>query len=509
MPDIGLGSWPYRRARITPDAPAIEQAGRSYTYRELAERVDALAAGLAARGVARGDRVAYLGANDIAAFETFFAAGRLGAVFVPLNTRLAPPEIRYLVDDSGVRALVFRPEVRDLVAAAASDVGVLVAVDGGEVPGALAYEDLIAAGRDAEREPGEVSLDDDALILYTSGTTGHPKGAVLTHGNITFNTMNQLAHTDVRSSDRVLCSAPIFHVVGLGQVTLPTLFKGGTIVVAPKFDAASALEMVAELGITAFAAVPTMLQMMCDAPSFATADLGPLRYVVYGGSSVLARVVDAWLGRGIDILQGYGMTEAAPGVLLAAPDGVAGHPLSPGVPHFFTDVALLAADGSVAPDGTGELLVRGPNVFRGYHHREAESAHAFTDGWFRSGDVVRLETDGWGYVVDRVKDMIISGGENVYPAEVEAAIAAMPSVLDCAVVGVPDERWGEVGYAVVVPRPGAALTTDDVLAHLDGRLARYKVPKYVRLVTDLPRNATGKVLKTSLREAARTWTMQV
>lgn len=514
MSDLGLGSWPMRRARITPDATVIEQADRSYSARELAARVDALAAGLAARGLCRGDRVAYLGANDIAAFETFFAAGRLGAVFVPLNTRLAAPEIAALLDDCGARALVVRPEVGELVADALSagpGVELLVAVDGADGPGAVGYESLVAEGRDGDRASPfagtEVALDDDALILYTSGTTGRPKGAVLTHGNITFNTMNQLAHTDVRSSDRVLCSAPVFHVVGLGQVTLPTLFTGGTIVVAPRFDAATVLELVPRLGITAFAAVPTMLQMMCDAPSFAEADLSCLRYVVYGGSPVLARVAAAWTARGIDLVQGYGMTEAAPGVLLAVPEGVAGHPVSPGVPHFFTDVALRTPDGSIVPPpGTGELLVRGPNVFRGYDGRPDDTARAFEDGWFRSGDVVRLDPDGWGHVVDRVKDMIISGGENIYPAEVEAAIAAMPDVLDCAVVGVPDDRWGEVGFALVVARPDARITTADVLAHLDGRLARFKAPKYVRQVSDLPRNATGKVLKTRLREQALAWT---
>ncbi|MGH3743576.1 MAG: AMP-binding protein, partial [Mycobacteriales bacterium] len=404
MSDLGLGSWPARRARISPDAPAIQQGDRSLAYRELAARVDALAAGLAARGLRPGDRVAYLGPNDIAAFETFFAAGRLGAVFVPLNSRLSAPEIGYLLSDSGARALVHRPEVRDLVAdalAAGPRVGLLVGADAADGLGDVDYEGLIGErlgeASPAFGGPDEVALDDDALILYTSGTTGRPKGAVLTHGNITFNTMNQLAHTDVRSSDRVLCSAPVFHVVGLGQVTLPTLFKGGTIVVAPKFDAATVLEMVPRLGITAFAAVPTMLQMMCDAPSFADADLRSLRYVVYGGSPVLARVAEAWMGRGIDLVQGYGMTEAAPGVLQSVPDGVAAHQLSPGVPQFFTDVALLTSDGSVVPPpGTGELLVRGPNVFRGYDNRPDDTARAFEDGWFRSGDVVRLDPDGWG-----------------------------------------------------------------------------------------------------------------
>jgi fatty-acyl-CoA synthase len=512
--DIGLGSWPARRARIDPAAIALRQGPRALSYLDLARRVDTLAGSLATLGIGRGGKIGYLGPNDIATFETMFAAGRLGAVFVPLNIRLAAAEITALLADCGARVLVFGPETAALAAAAApgSPVTDLIALD--PATGGLDYQALATpppgsppeatwpGGGRAGRELAEVGLDDPAVLLYTSGTTGRPKGALLTHGNITFNTVNQLATTDVLASDVVLCSAPLFHVAGLGQVTLPTLFKGGTLVALPRFEPAAVLRLIPELGVTAFPAVPTMLQMLADDPGFAAADLSSLRYIVYGGSPVLARVARAWADRGVSLLQGYGMTEAAPGVLLSAPAGAAGRVLSAGVPQFFTDLALLGPDGITAPPGTGELLARGPNVFPGYLNRPAESAAALAGGWLHTGDVVRMDPDGWGYVVGRVKDMIISGGENIYPAEVESAIAEMPGVADCAVVGVPDEQWGEVGFAVVVPRDGAAVDPAAVRAQLAPRLARYKIPKYIRIAGQLPRTSTGKVIKAALREMA-------
>jgi fatty-acyl-CoA synthase len=242
--------------------------------------------------------------------------------------------------------------------------------------------------------------------------------------------------------------------------------------------------------------------MMCEHPDWEAADLSSLRFVIYGGSPILEHVARDWQRRGVVLQQGYGMTEAAPGVFMALADGATSRPVSAGVPHFFTDVGLDLAEGESEP-GQGELLVRGPNVFSGYWNRPEETAQVLTDGWFRSGDVVRIDDDGWAYVLDRVKDLIISGGENIYPAEVEAVIAELADVSAAAVVAVPDPRWGEVGCAYVVVRPGADLDELALRAHLDQRLARYKIPRYVEFREELPTNATGKVLRASLREQAR------
>ncbi|GGU17019.1 acyl-CoA synthetase [Lentzea flava] len=484
----GVGSWPARRARISPHRTALVQGDRTLTYAGLAHRADRLAAALTRLGVRRGDRVAYLGVNDITVFETLFATALCGAIFVPLNHRLSGTEIAYMLADSGASLLVHSADADSLVAAA------------GPLPPVLRTADFDTVAGD-EPPGAEVTFDDPCLLLYTSGTTGKPKAAVLTHGNLTWNTVNQLAHFDVLSTDRALCIAPLFHCVGLGQITLPTLFKGGSVEPVAKFDPGAILARIGEAGITGFAAVPTMLQMMCQDPAWDTADLSSLTCVLYGGSPVQERVARAWLDRGVRLLQGYGMTEASPGVSMATHDGTLDHPVSAGVPHFFTDVAALRAE-QVVPLGTepAELLVRGPNVFAGYWNRPQETRDSFVDGsWFRTGDVVRVN-DGWAHVVDRIKDVIISGGENVYPAEVEAVIVQLDEVESCAVVGVPDERWGEVGAAYVVARTD--LDPGVLREHLEANLARFKVPKHLFFVDSLPRNATGKVRRVELRAMA-------
>jgi len=511
----GLGSWPARRARMSPEATALSQAGDSpdapvvrHTYAELAARVSRLAAGLAGIGVGRGDRVAFLGANHVATFELFFAVGSRGAVFVPLNTRLTASELGNLLRDCGARVLVVGHSAEQTATALlAESTPVEHVVTLTPVTGVVAssYDSLLEGT--AVVPEADVTLDDPALLLYTSGTTGQPKAAVLTHGNLTWNTVNQLAHVDVLSTDHVLCIAPLFHAVGLGQVTLPALLKGGSVEVHPRFDAGAVLAAISQRSVAGFAAVPTMLQLMSEHPVWESADLSALRYVIYGGSPVNERVALAWLDRGVRLQQGYGMTEAGPGIAMATLEGATGRPLSVGVPHFFTDVALLDEHQQVRPlepGGAGELLVRGPHVFAGYWNRERETADSLVDrSWFRTGDVVSADEGGWAYVVDRVKDMIISGGENIYPAEVEAVLASYEGIRSAAVVAVPDEQWGEVGVGFLELAPGAAYDEESLRAHLAAHLARFKIPRHLHVVTELPRNATGKIQRVELRKQAR------
>lgn len=494
--NLGVGSWPARRARMNPGRTALAQGDRHRTYAGLADRSARLAGLLAGSGVTAGDRVAYLGPNDLTTLETFFATGLLGALFVPLNTRLAPPEIEALIADAAPSVLLLDPELAPVAGAVA-------------LPPSLRRTLTVGAELDAEIDatppaaPAAVGLDDPSTVLYTSGTTARPKGVVLTHGNITWNTVNQLAHMDIAGTDRAVCVAPLFHATGLGQITLPTLFKGGTVEVLRRFEPGAMLRLVGERGVTSFSAVPTMLQMLCEHPDWDATDLSSLRFVNYGGSPVAERVALAWLARGVRVVQGYGMTEAAPGVYMAVQEGAVEHPVSIGVPHFFTDVAHVV-DGTelhpLRPGATAELAVRGPHVFAGYWNQPEVTAASLVGGeWFRSGDVVRAEDDGWAHVVDRVKNMFISGGENVYPAEVEAVAAQLEAVAGCAVVGVPDERWGEAGAAYVEVRPGHSLTAEELRRHFDGRLARYKIPRDIHLVAELPRSATGKVQRGLLR----------
>lgn len=497
--NFGLGTWPARRARITPERTALVEGGRALTYGDLADRTARLAGRLAADGVGPGDRVAYLGVNAAATFETFFATWLLGAIAVPLNFRLSGPEIRYMLDDSGAAVLVHSPDADGLLDAAAPlPASLRLRIPVADIDAAVAAGPVLAV-------PPPVDLDDPAVLLYTSGTTGRPKAAVLSHGNLTWNTVNQLAHIDIRPNERALCISPLFHATGLGQITLPTFFKGGSVEPVAKFDAGAILGRIEEARITSFSAVPTMLQMMCEHPRWADVGLGSLTSVVYGGSPVQERVARAWLDRGVRLQQGYGMTEASPGVYMAPAAGAADHPVAVGVPHFFTDVAMLRDGRPAEPEGIpGELLVRGPHVFSGYWNRPEESAASFVDGWFRTGDLLTVAADGWASVTDRVKDMIISGGENVYPAEVEAVLLQLDDIANAAVVGVPDPRWGEVGAAYLQPREDAVLDEAAVRAHLAAHLARFKIPKYVVFVTELPANATGKIRRVELRARAAT-----
>ncbi len=493
----GVGAWLSRRRLRTGERTALIAGERRFSYTELADRTDRLADALSQCGVGRGDRVAYLGENDPAFIETLFACGLLGAIFVPLNTRLAPPEVQYALDTSGAQLLIVAEPLEDLgrQGADGTDVGRVVVV--GHAGG---YEDFLAAGRTVRRDI-EVSLDDPAMILFTSGTTGRPKGAVLTHGNLTWNAMNVVVDYDVAADDVALMISPMFHVASLGMGVLPTLLKGGTIVLEAKFDAGRALELIERHRATSISGVPTTYQMIAEHPAWDATDISSLRKLTCGGSPVPDRVRKAYEERGLAFSQGYGMTETAPGVTALPPHRTKDKPGSAGLAHFFTRVRIADGDGHLVPTGgLGEVQVKGPNVISAYWRHPEASAEAFTqDGWLRTGDLGYQDPEGYVFIADRVKDMIISGGENIYPAEVERVIAELEAVASVAVVGRPDERWGEVPVAVVDVRDGYHLSAEDITAHLAGRLARYKIPKRVDFVTELPRTASGKIRKAALR----------
>ncbi|MFE1315582.1 o-succinylbenzoate--CoA ligase [Streptomyces sp. NPDC058755] len=491
MRNEGLGSWPAHRARMTPHRTALVHGDKPTDYRTLHTRTTRLARALRARGVRRGDRVAYLGPNHPAYLETLFAAGLLGAVFVPLNTRLAAPELAYQLADSGARVLVHAPARTALPDA--PEVRTYVEVG-------AAYEELLASGDD-EPIDEPVTPDDTCIIMYTSGTTGRPKGAMLTHGNLTWNAINVLVDTDLTADERALVSAPLFHTAGLNMLTLPVLLKGGTCVLVESFDPEATFDLVERHRITFMFGVPTMFDQIARHPRWPAADLSSLRILTCGGSPVPTPLIAAYQERGLTFLQGYGMTEAAPGTLFLDAEHAVSKAGSAGVPHFFSDVRVVRPDLTPVDAGeTGEVVVRGPHVMSGYWGLPEESAASFADGWFRSGDAARVDADGYVYIVDRMKDVIISGGENVYPAEIEDLLLAHPGIAECAVIGVPDDTWGEVPRAVVVPEAGVDLDPDEVLASLAGRLAKYKIPKSLVVADELPRTASGKLLKSRVRK---------
>lgn len=495
MRNQGLGSWAARRARMSPDRTAVIHDGREWTYRHVHERSTRLAHALAGLGLRHRDRVAYLGPNHPAFLETLFATGSLGAVFVPLNTRLAAPELAYILRDCGATVLVHAPSHAVPVVALRRLV---------ELPHVVAFEDYagMVSGEDGVEPLDEPVADDEvAMILYTSGTTGHPKGAALSHANIVCNSLSLLIDVDVAGDEVTLVNAPMFHVAALNQTVLPTFLKGGTLLLESAFDPERALELIERYRVTYLFGVPAMFQAIAAAPRWAEADLSSVRTMICGGAPVPEALIATYQRRGLTFLQGYGLTESSPSALFLRAHDSADKVGSAGTPCFFTDVKVVRADGTeVAPGEPGEILLQGPNVFAGYWNRPEENAAVLSeDGWLRSGDVAVVDEDGYLYIRDRIKDMIISGGENIYPAEVEDVLYGHPAVAECAVIGVSDQRWGEVGRAIIVLRDGISAEPAELLEFLAGKIAKYKIPKSVVFATTLPRTASGKIVKNQLR----------
>jgi fatty-acyl-CoA synthase len=496
--------WIAHHARNTPDQVAVHDLTeqRRLSYAQFDQRISRLAGWLAGQGLGRGDRAAVLAQNCTDMLELQFACGRLGAIFVPLNWRLTLPELRFIVGDAAPRVLVHDPEFGETAQALTLTVPGLVTL---QRQGSTSdYEAALAAS--APLPPSQwarVSLDEVSTIMYTSGTTGRPKGAMITHGMTFWNVVNLGGPAEVSHASVFLCVLPLFHTGGLNCYSNPVLHAGGTVLVPRAFDPGQALELIGDpaVGLTHFFGVPAHYQFMLQHERFARTDLSRLAVAGVGGAPMPVPLLEAWLARGVALNQGYGMTETSPSVLVLDRRDAARKIGSAGLPVLHTEVRIVDEQGQdVAPGELGELWVRGPNVTPGYWNRPDANESSFTDGWLHTGDAARRDEDGFYFIVDRTKDMYISGGENVYPAEVESVLYQIPQLAEAAVIGVPDERWGEVGQAIVVVKPGQILTADQVLAHCAENLARYKLPRTVAFVDALPRNATGKVHKPTLRE---------
>ena len=454
-----LGRWIRDRARTTPQRIAIDQLGRQITYAELDDASERFAAALSARGLEHGDRVATLTGNSPEHVAVFFACAKAGLILVPLSWRLAPAELAYQLDDSEPAVFLVEDEFAELARAT------------GHPSAPLSLPDT-PQGQSLRHV---VSDDDPLLLVYTSGTTGRPKGALLTHANCFWTNLSFDLATGVHGDDVVLQILPQFHCGGWNVHALLAWWKGATVVLERTFDPARCLALIEEKRITTLMGVPANYLFMSQEPAFATTELSSLRSAVVGGAPMPEALLEVWRRRGVEIVPGYGLTEAAPNVLYA------------GKPYPHVDVRL-------SPEG--ELQVRGPNVFAGYWRNAEATAAAFDGEWLRTGDVAECDDEGFYRIKDRLKDMYISGGENVYPAEVESVLHEHPAVADVAVVGVPDARWGEVGVAFVVP--AAKVSEEQLRDFVHERLARFKAPKAVRFVDELPRSGMGKVLKERL-----------
>lgn len=463
-----------------------------------------MSAVLAAGGVTPGARVAYLGLNDPMFLVVLFATARIGAICVPLNFRLSGPELAFVINDAGVHTLVVGEEHIAVIESVRSELSCSRYLHRGAGASGWESAQTLLASAPATPESVPACADDVAVIMYTSGTTGHPKGAMMTHRNFWTNNLNEVLSWDMVSTDVTLNFAPMFHVSGLLCGSMSTLLAGGHLVLQRGFDVAAVLDAVARHRVTVTFGVPSMLLFISQHPAFEDADTSSLRLISVGGAPMPEPLLRLYAARSIPVHQGYGMTETASMITFLHPDRSTDKLGSSGTPPLLTEIKLIDENGQTvtAPKVSGEICVRGGNVTPGYWNRPEANAVSFTqDGWFRSGDVGYRDAEGFLYVCDRLKDMVISGGENIYPAEVESVLYEHPDVAEAAVIGAPDEQWTERVVAVVVPRPRRQITLEDLRAFAEGRLARYKLPKELRVVDALPRNPTGKVLKAELRKA--------
>ena len=494
-----IANWIYQWAKTERIAFRFE--GDEVSYGQLAQRIDDVSAGLVAAGVAGGDRVGFCGLNRIELFELLFASARIGAIFVPFNNRLTTAELAVLIEDA--------------------DPSILLATDGfdstlKQASGGRRVEDLDTnpfGPTETDLPPGpqphlhpprhdSSALDDSpVLMVYTSGTTGKAKGAMLSHRAMVHTVLNSVDHQGLTGADRIIAPLPTFHVGGLNIQTLPTLFVGGEVLLQRRFDPAGLLDLIAEHRPTQTLLVPAMLDAVAAQPAFVDTDLSTLRGINSGSSIVPVEVMAPFFERGVPVGQVYGTTETGPTAVVLGYEEAAAKQGSCGRPAAHTEVRIVDETGADLDDGeTGELWVRGANVFLGYWRNASATAEAFADGdWFRTGDVAFRSPDGYLYICDRIKDVVISGGENIYPAEIEPVLARHPAIVEVTVIGQPDQRWGEVPVAIAVLNVDHELDIDELRTWCESRLARYKQPRALVLVDQLPRTALGKVKKHELR----------
>ncbi|MDF1480048.1 AMP-binding protein [Leifsonia sp. H3M29-4] len=498
-----LGRWTRDRAVATPDRVAIDDRGVVVTYRDLDARATALAEGFLAAGYGIGDRVATLTGNSADHVVLFFACAKAGLVLVPLCWRLSPREVAEQLELSDPALVLVEDEFASLAASALERLGFEVAVG---TLGTHGIEREMIAPLRRETDPVEqraVRDDDALLIIFTSGTLARAKGAILTHANCFWTNLSLSRTAEITSGDTVLAVLPQYHVGGWNIQPLLAWWMGATVVLERTFDPGRVLHLIADRRITTMMGVPANYLQLAQHPRFARSDLSSLTHAVVGGAPMPEPLLRVWHGRGVALQQGYGLTEASPNVL-CLPDehardrvGSAGKPY----PHVEVAVADVVTGEHLDGEATGELLVAGPGVFAGYFRAPEQTERAMRGSWLATGDLVHRDADGYFRIVDRLGDIFISGGESIAPAEIEAVLLGHPAVADACVIGVPDQQWGEVGVAWIVPRAGQLVEADDILGYCATELARFKLPKTVRVTAEIPRTAnTGKVLRRALLE---------
>jgi len=509
-----IGDYLGRREIYSPDKLAIIDVGKQpelrITYRQFNERAKRLANWLHdVAGVGKGDRVAILARDGVEHLDCFYACGKLGAIHTALNWRLHWRETAGIVQNTTPKVLIYSDDFKESVRALADqirnsqfEIRHYLHIEGDGIPGSQHFETTLQSSPATPITCETLEAEDIACLLFTGGTTGLPKGAMISHRMICWNVLNTVIH-DLHHDDVYLNIYPLFHAGGLFAYMSSQVVFGNTSVLTRQFDPVQVLDLIQREKVTVFAGVPTMYQMMLQAPNFQTVDLSSLRFCTCGGAPLPVPVIQQYMReKGIRFKQGFGMTEFGPGLFALPAEDAERKAGSIGRPNFFVDVRVVDDDNQpLGANQVGELVLKGPSRCSGYWNNPQASADVLdSEGWFHTGDLVRHDEDWYFYVVDRKKDMFISGGENVYPVEIENVLYRHPAVHMCAVIGVPDAKWGEVGKACVVLKPGASAGEAEIIAFLQEHLARYKVPKSVVFLDSLPLSGMGKILRRELRE---------
>jgi len=497
---INIGEFLTRRSILTPTREGLFCEGVRRTYKDLNDRANRLANAMTALGVGQGDRIGILAFNEPEYYDLYFGLGKIGATLVPVNYRLAGPEIQYILSDAEAKALVFGPEYAEVVDSIRHDIPVkdFIAISEDPPDWAKSYATLISDASDGE--PQIVGGDDDTLtILYTSGTTGRPKGAELTHGYYYWNSVNLMCTLGLDIGNTTMIALPLFHI---GALAGPPwiVHSGGKAVLLRTFDPQRFLALIEEEKVSGFGSVPQLLDFLKLVPDFEKYDWSSVRTILVYAAPVPVTLIKEYAAGGIEVRQLYGLTECNTGTVLDSESAIE-KVGSCGRPFFHTEVRVVDDDGrDLAAGEKGEVLLRAPNMMKGYLNRPEETAAALKDGWLHTGDIAKMDADGFLYILDRKKDMIISGGENIYPAEIEDALLNHPKVADVGVIGFPHEKWGEAVKAIVVVQEGQTLTEAELIEWCQGKIGRFKIPKSVVITEAIPRTPTGKILKTELRK---------
>ena len=502
--NINLGQQLSQRAGLSPELEAyVEPATDTrMTYAQLDALVNRCCGAIATLGLQPGDRAALLMQNCVEFMALFYAAAKLGIVVVPLNTRLTPGELSFILSDSGSKALFYGAECAELAAGIKTGedypLGIETWVQVHEGAGDDHSLDALL-DQAPEAAPDPVGGGQDNLfIMYTSGTTGLPKGVVHTHETISWAALSWVTTMDVRYQDRSLLPLPMFHVAALTSL-VSTSIGGGTIVSMPNFDPMTVWSLIREERVTTGGSVPAILNFMRQVPDFATFESEHFRCFVTGAAPMPRALIEIYNEKNMQVVQGYGLTETGGGGSFLLNEYALSKIGSAGAPVMFAEIRVRDAEGNITRRGTGEVVIKAPFIMKEYWNRPEATAESFDRGWFRTGDIAEIDEDGFIFIKDRIKDMIISGGENIYPAEIENVIISHPAVSEVAVIGLPDEEWGEVVCAVVVGNE-AETSEEALIAHCDEKLSRFKLPKKVVFIETIPRNPAGKVLKRVLRE---------